>query len=128
MGAAKLLSFLIFNGVEVLVHLGIVAFAILAACRHRLIGIWLLAAAALLSFLQLVVWVIGFAPINGAGHNDIRQFMGAVTLLRYSAGILALCGWCSLAFTRRRPAAQQISCSQTHVPLETDPDRTIRSP
>lgn len=43
-GDAKVLSSLIFGGLALLIHLGIVVFAIVAAWRLKLKGIWILAA------------------------------------------------------------------------------------
>jgi hypothetical protein len=104
MGGAKLVSFFLFSGVEILVHLAIVAFAFLAAWRHRLTGIWILTGAAILALVQTVGWILIAPPLGVVRHENLIRYANAVGCFRYAVAVVALCGWCALALTRRPKA------------------------
>jgi hypothetical protein len=106
MGGAKLISFFFFSGLEILVHLAIVAFAFLAAWRHRLTGIWILTGAAILALVQTVGWILIAPPLGVVGHENVIKYANALGYFRYAVAVVALCGWCLLALTRRPKAGQ----------------------
>lgn len=76
-GDAKVLNFLIFGGLALLLHLGIVVFAIIAAWRHKLTGLWFLAGAAALAFVQASVNILLSSPWRS------QSVMSYVNLLSY---------------------------------------------
>ena len=101
-GEAKVLSFLIFGGLTLFMQLGITVFAIMAAWRHRLKGIWILAAGTVIGLFQAVVNFLISSPFNLVDHNTVVKYrLVGVAYLFFPMMIAALIGWCVLAFSRK---------------------------
>jgi hypothetical protein len=101
-GEAKVLSFLIFSGLTLLMHSGIVVFAIMAAWRHKFKGMWILATGAVVGLLQAVVNFLISSPFNLVDHDTAMKYrLAGVAYLSFATMTAALIGWCVLAFTRR---------------------------
>jgi hypothetical protein len=101
MGEAKFISFLFVRGVRLIVQLGIVVFAILAAKRHQLPGLWILAVAAALTALQAIANVMISSPFLSVEHDNMMKYYCLVEYSYYVTMFVALCGWCVLAFSQR---------------------------
>lgn len=102
-GDAKVLSGLILGGLTLLIHLGIVAFAVVAAWRLKLKGIWILAAAVIVGFLQTVINFLVSSPFNLIGHDTAMKYrLAGSGYLSFATMIFALAGWCILAFSRKK--------------------------
>jgi hypothetical protein len=102
-GEAKFLSFLIFSGLTLLMQLGIVVFAVVAARRHKLKGMWILAVGAVVGLLQAVVNFLISSPFNLVDHETVMKYrLVWVAYLSFAAMFAALLGWCVLAFCRKK--------------------------
>lgn len=102
-GEAKVLSFLTFSGLMLLVQVGIVVFAFVAAWRLKLKGIWMLAAAATVSFVQTLMFFLISSPFNLIDHDTATKYMHYGSgCLSFATMIIALVGWCVLAFSRKK--------------------------
>ena len=104
MGEAKLLSFLLFAGLRFLVQLGIIVFAIIAARRHKLTGLWILVAAAVLTAFHVLANAVISAPFQIVLHDNVMGYLNALGYVYYAIMLIALGGWYCLAFNRRKPA------------------------
>jgi hypothetical protein len=101
-GEAKVLSSLILGGLALLIHLGIVIFAIAAAWRLKLKGIWILAAAAFVGLVQAIIIFLITSQLNWISYDTAMKFRQiGIGYLSYAAMIIALIGWCVLAFSRK---------------------------
>jgi hypothetical protein len=83
-----------------LVQLAILVIAIVAARRHRLAGLWLLAAAAAVMTLHSIANLVLSSLI--ASNDRVMTFWIALQYVPFFAALVALCGWCVLAFSRAR--------------------------
>ncbi|MFZ1072473.1 MAG: hypothetical protein WAO21_03465 [Verrucomicrobiia bacterium] len=102
-GEAKVLSFLTFSGLTLLVQVGILVFAFVAAWRLKLKGIWMLAAAAIVSFFQTFMFFLISSPFNLVDHDTATKYMHFGSgYLSFATMIIALVGWCILAFSRKK--------------------------
>jgi hypothetical protein len=102
-GEAKVFSFLMFSGLTLLMQLGIVAFATMAAWRHKLKGMWILAAGTVVGLLQAVINFLISSPFNLVDHETVMKYrLVWVAYLSFAAMIAALVGWCVLAFSRKK--------------------------
>jgi hypothetical protein len=102
-GDAKVLNFLIFGGLALLIQLGIVVFAIMAAWRHKLKGMWILTAGTVVGLLQAVAFFLISSPFNLVDHDATTRYMHYGSgYLSFAIMIAALVGWCVLAFTRKK--------------------------
>lgn len=102
-GDAKVLSSLIFGGLALLIHLGIVVSAIVAAWRLKLKGIWILAAAAIVGLVQTVIIFLITSQLNLVSYNTAMKFRQVgIGYLSYATMITAFIGWCVLAFNRKK--------------------------
>lgn len=102
-GGAKVLSSLIFDGLTLFIHLGIAVFAILAAWRLKLKGIWILAVAAIVSLVQAGLIFLITSQLNLVSHDTavkLRQI--GIGYLSFATMIIALVGWYVLAFSRKK--------------------------
>jgi hypothetical protein len=84
-----------------LVQLAILVIAILAARRHRLAGLWLLAAATAVLTLHSIANLV-LSPSLIANNDRIMTFWISLQYVPFFAALVALCGRCILAFSRRR--------------------------
>jgi hypothetical protein len=98
MGGAKLISFLVFAGLRLVIQLAIVVFAVVAARRHKLSGLWILVGAAILSALHATANVIISSPFQIVDHENAMRYYTLLGYVYYSAMFIALGGWCVLAF------------------------------
>ena len=102
-GEAKVLSFLTFSGLTLLVQMGIAIFAFVAAWRFKLKGIWILAAAAVVSFVQTLMFFVISSPFNLVDNDTATKYMHVGSgYLSFATMLIALVGWCILAFSRKR--------------------------
>jgi hypothetical protein len=108
-GDAKVLNFLIFGGLALLIQLSIVAFAIIAAWRHKLKGMWILAAGTVTGSLQAIMFLLISSPFNLIDHDTATKYMHSGSgYLSYATMIIALVGWCILAFSRKNAPAIEV--------------------
>ena len=80
-------------------ELAIVVFAVVAAWRHKRIGLWFLGAGVILGVLGdllHMLWSNGFL-MRG---EDRTVYLIVVGYGYYATMIAAVCGWCILAFSR----------------------------
>ena len=99
MGEAKLSSFLIFAVIRLIIYFGIVVFALLAARRHKLTGLWILAGASIIGFIQNVINVMLSSPFR---HESIIKYADLLACLSYITMVAVLIGWCALAFSTKK--------------------------
>jgi hypothetical protein len=85
----------------VFVQLAILVIAIVAARRHRLSGLWLLAAAAAVMTLHSIANLV-LSPSLIASNDRVMTFWISLQYVPFFAALVALCGWCVLAFSRAR--------------------------
>jgi len=73
------------------------ALIIIAAMRHRMVGLWLLAVAAVITFITHV-WFMILIRHSGGSSGDFRlvQFPNFLALL------ISITGWALLAFSRTK--------------------------
>lgn len=103
MGEAKVLSFLIFGALALLIQLSIVIFAIMAAWRHKLKGVWILAAGAVVGLLQAAINFLISSPFNLIDHDTAMKYrLAGSGYLYFATMIAALVGWCVLAFSQKK--------------------------
>jgi hypothetical protein len=103
MGEAKVLSFLIFGALALLIQVSIVVFAIMAAWRHKLKGMWILAAGTVVGLLQSVMFFLIASPSNLVDHDTATKYMHYGSgYLSFATMVAALAGWCILAFSRKK--------------------------
>jgi hypothetical protein len=101
-------TWLLLRGVSwPVIELSIVVFAIIAARRYKLKGLWILAAASVLgvvSDIMRLVISVDFLSRHGYSLN----YLALIGFGYYMAMVMAVCGWGVLAFGRRKadkPAA-----------------------
>lgn len=102
MGEAKLLSFLVFAGLRLVVQLGIIVFAVIAALRHKLTGLWILVAAAVLTAFHVVANIVISSPFQIVAHDNVMGYLNALGYVYYAIMFIALGGWCCLALSGRK--------------------------
>jgi hypothetical protein len=83
------------------VQIAILAVAIVAARRHRLGGLWLLAAAAAALALRDIANA-ALSPSFIASNEKVMVYWIALQYVPFFAAVIALFGWCALAFSRKR--------------------------
>jgi hypothetical protein len=71
----------------------------IAAWRHRTVGMWLVAVAAILTLIANV-WLMIVIRHSGGSPDDFRK----VAFPNYLALLLSICGWTALAFKRTKKA------------------------
>jgi hypothetical protein len=98
-GDAKILSFLIFGVIRLLLCFGIAVFAVIAAWRHSLAGLWVLAAATAIAFVEAIVTTLLSSPWRS---ESIMRYVNLMSYLSYATIITAFIGWCILAFSRKK--------------------------
>ena len=96
-----LLSF----GFRVAVEAAILVFAVIAARRFKLKGLWLLVLAALLAVLQDGLAMGSSAWFHG-GHDDAKVYSAWLQYAPLVTMVIVLLGWLVLAFSRRASAAR----------------------
>ena len=85
-----------------LLQFGAAAFAILAAWRHKLKGMWILSAGIVVGALQAVANLLLSSPLNLVDHDTGMKYrLVWSAYLSFATMIIALVGWCVLAFSRK---------------------------
>lgn len=103
MGVTKLLSFLIFSGFSLLIQLGIVIFAVIAAKRQKLRGLWILAGGTIIGSLQAIVNLLISPSLNLVDHDTAMKYRLVVAgYLYFTTMLILLVGWCVLAFHHKK--------------------------
>jgi hypothetical protein len=102
MDGLKLLSFLVFAGFRLVIQLAIIVFAVVAARRHKLKGLWILVGAAVLTAFHVVANIVISSPFQIVDHQNAMRYYGVLGYVYYAIMFIALCGWCVLAFTHRK--------------------------
>jgi hypothetical protein len=70
-----------------------------AAWRHKLTGLWILAAAAAIAFVEATVTTMLSSPWRS---ENIMRYVNVMSYLSYATTITAFIGWCVLAFSRKK--------------------------
>lgn len=83
------------------VQLGILIVAVIAARRHRLGGLWLLAGAAAGLALRDIANAV-LSPSFIANNEKVMVYWISLQYFPFLAAVTALCGWWVLAFSRKR--------------------------
>ena len=100
-GDAKVLSFCIFSGLTLLMQVGIVVFAFLAARRYKLKGLWFLATGTIIGLVQGAMFFLISSPFNLVEHDIATKYMHFGSgYLSFAMMIIELIGWSILAFRR----------------------------
>ena len=94
-----LLSF----GFRVAIEAAILVFAVIAARRYKLKGLWLLVLATLLAVLRDGL-TMGFSAWFHGGHDDATVYSTWLQYFPFVTMVIVLLGWFVLAFSRRVPA------------------------
>lgn len=98
-GDAKVLPFLIFGRLTLLMQLGVGVFAIMAAWRHKLRGMWVWAAGTAVGLVQAVVNFLISSPFNLVDHDTVVKYrLVGAAYLSFATMFAALVGWYVLAF------------------------------
>jgi hypothetical protein len=85
-----------------LIDLAIVVFAAMAAWRLKVKGLWVLTAAAFLTSLHNVVWLVGWDPSFSHSYEQTPFWMATNTFTPVLATVVSLIGWALLALGRKR--------------------------
>ena len=86
---------------DLLVQVVTLIVAVIAARRHAIKGLWILVLSLLLAVLLNITDLVLFLMIR-AGHNAGMSYLDALGHAPLVIMIVALCGWCFLAFCRRK--------------------------
>jgi hypothetical protein len=89
-------------GLWVVIELAILVFAVIAAWRHKRVGLWFLAAAVILAILDDALHMAWSEYFLNRGEN-ITVYLMVAGYGHYAVMTAALCGWCLLAFSREKP-------------------------
>ena len=101
MGAAKLISFLTFGGLQLIALLAGAGFAVVAACRYKLLSLWLLAGGAVLLALNGSGHLLMACPVQIVEHDTLMKYFNVVGWFYYASLFTTLAGWCILALRRK---------------------------
>jgi len=88
-------------GLWLVFELAIIVFAVIAAWRHKKVGLWFLAAAVILAVLDDVlhlVWSNDFLM----RRQDTTVYLMVLGYGYYAVVVTALCGWITLAFSGKK--------------------------
>ena len=89
------------------IELGIVVFAVTAARRYKLKGLWMLAVASVLGVVSDVLRIVISVDFLSR-HGYSLNYLALIGFSYYVAMVMAVCGWGVLAFSQKRaeePAA-----------------------
>lgn len=101
-GAAKIVSFLVFNGSALIIQAAVVTFAIIAALRHKLKGLWVLTAGTIVGLVQSVVNFVMSSPLHFVDQDAAMHYrLAGAAYLSFTTMLVALTGWFILAFVRQ---------------------------
>jgi cobalamin synthase len=81
---------------EPIVYVAIFLLAIIAARRLKLIGLWLLVLAALLTALQSILSIV-LSSLLQSGHDNVKAFQERLQHVPFVIALIALFGFCALA-------------------------------
>ena len=101
MGSAKLISFLLVEGLRLFLALAIVIFAIIAARKHKLGGLWVLVAATIMAALNDLARVLISSPIAVVHHDDALSYLKLLGPIYFLITLATFIGWCALAFCKK---------------------------
>ena len=79
----------------------ILVVSIIAAWRHRLAGLWVLALAALLAVTHSILYVV-LSSLMHSGHDSLMVYWVGLQFVPFFIAAVALCGFLVLAFTTKR--------------------------
>jgi hypothetical protein len=102
-------SYLVPVGFRLVIQAAVLVVAVIAARRYKLKGLWILVAAVFLAVFQDVLGLVSSSLIS-AGHENAMTYSAWFQYVPWVTMILALCGWCVLAFSRKqgtKPDASQ---------------------
>ena len=120
MGAAKLTSFLVFGGFQLIALLAGAGFAVVAACRYKLLGLWLLAGGTVLLALNGSGHLLMACPMQIVEHDTLMKYFNVVGWFYYASLFTTLAGWCILALRRKGHLANaEPSASPNGGPVES---------
>ena len=85
------------------IQAAVLVIAVVAARRYKLKGLWILAAAVFLAVFQEVMALVSFS-LTSAGHESAMTFSAWLQYIPWVTLILALFGWCVLAFATKQRA------------------------
>lgn len=88
-------------GFWLVAQLAILVFAVIAAWRHKLKGLWILAASAILAAIDDVLHMASSENFL-VRHENTRVYLVLLGYVYYATMLTALCGWCVLALRRRK--------------------------
>ena len=97
-----LISSLVHSFLWLFILIAVAVFAAIAAWRHKLKGLWILAAATLLTTLHDILSAV-LDSMAHAGH-DVMVYQVGLTYIPFLTVLVVLCGWCVLAFCRKKGA------------------------
>jgi hypothetical protein len=101
MGVAKSISFLAFGGFQLIALLAGAGFAVVAAFRHKLLSLWLLAGGAVLLALNGSGHLLMACPVQIVEHDTLMKYFNVVGWFYYASLFTTLAGWCILALRRK---------------------------
>jgi divalent metal cation (Fe/Co/Zn/Cd) transporter len=90
-------------GFSLVIQAAVLVVAVIAARRYKLNGLWILVAAIFLAVLQDVMGLVSSSLIS-AGHDNAMAYSAWLQYVPWVTMILALCGWCVLAFSHKQGA------------------------
>jgi len=93
-------SYLAPVGFRLAIQAAVLVVAVIAARRYKLKGLWILVAAVFLAVFQDVMSLVSSSLIS-AGHESAMTYSAWLQYVPWVTMILALCGWCVLAFSRK---------------------------
>lgn len=102
MDETKLIATFVFGGLQIFVHLAIVVFAVIAARRYKLAGMWLLVAAVTLDTLERTANIVMSFPMQAFQDYRKEGYFMIIGYVYSAIMLITLCGWAVLAFSRRK--------------------------
>ena len=95
------LSFWIIGRLDLIVQVATLVVAVIAARRHAIRGLWILVLALLLTVALSITDLVFFLMIQ-AGHDAGMSYLEALGHVPLIIMVITLCGWCILAFCRKK--------------------------
>lgn len=102
-------NYLVSIGFRLVIQTAVLVVAVIAARRYKLKGLWILVAAALLAVLRDVMVMVSSSLIR-AGNDNAMAYSASLQYVPFVTMVIGLCGWCVLAFSRKKgekPAADR---------------------
>jgi hypothetical protein len=89
-------------GLWVFAELAIIVFAVIAARRHKQLGLWFLVSAVILAVLDDVLHAVWTDMFLTRQTGNITVYLALLGYGYSAAMVTALCGWGILAFSRKK--------------------------